>query len=103
MQTLTLPSGKIATIRTGKARDLVKAQMMTQAPEELSLAVASLLCEIDGKPITLEDVGDLDLSDFVELAPFLGLVPRMLPVSALPSPDSPAGVGARSRSSRDKS
>ncbi|GEM_PF-4857836 len=101
--TLTLPSGKTVTVRTGKARDLVKAQMMTQTPEELPLALAALLCEIDGKPLTMEDVGDIDLSDFVELVPFLGLAPRTPPGSASPSPDSPAGAGASSRSSRGKS
>lgn len=100
---LTLPSGKTVTVRTGKARDLVKAQMMTQTPEELPLALASLLCEIDGRALTLEDVGELDLSDFVALAPFLGLAPRTPPGSALPSPDSQAGAGASSRSSRGKS
>lgn len=101
--TLTLPSGKTATIRGWKAKDLVKAQMMTQTPEALALALCALICEIDGQPITMEDAGEIDGPDFLVIAPFLGLAPQTPPASVSPSPDSPAGATASSRRSRGKS
>lgn len=94
VQTIVLPSGKTATIRPWKAKDVVKAQMMAGQPAEMMLALCSLICEIDGAKMVMEDVGEIDGPDFLELLGFFGVVPRTRQASSLPSPDSVTGATA---------
>lgn len=66
-KTLTLPSGKIATVRQGKGYDLLQAQMKAKTSEELPYALIAELAEIDGQPLVYEDILEMDLSDVVAL------------------------------------
>lgn len=88
---ITLPSGKKATIRKGKVKNLRDANMMTSDPNEVAFALAAQLIEIDGAKITMEDILELEIPDWMEILPFLGLMPANLPeqlsklLSTLPS------------------
>ena len=64
---LTLPSGKIATIKDGKGIDLLHAQMKAKSSEEIPYALIAELTEIDGQVLVYEDILELDLSDVIEL------------------------------------
>lgn len=64
---LTLPSGKIATIKDGKGIDLLHAQMKAKSSEEIPYALIAELTEIDGQALVYEDILELDLSDVIEL------------------------------------
>jgi len=86
--TVALPSGKTAVIRTGTAMDAVKAQMMVREPEELWLALISILCEVDGARLAVEDVGLLPIGDYFTMVPFLGVSQPLPQGSPLPSAGS---------------
>jgi len=87
---VTLPSGRVATIREGRGRDLIQAQRLVGKATEsnaLMQALAAILCEIDGKTIVYEDVLDMPVADVLTLeAEVLGNFPQaespMRPVSA---------------------
>lgn len=66
-----LTSGRRIKVFKGTARDMVSAQSMCKRPEEAQLALASLLIEVDGRMMPFEDWGDMDLDDYIEIAPFL--------------------------------
>ncbi|HUY26143.1 MAG TPA: hypothetical protein VMV27_01875 [Candidatus Binataceae bacterium] len=65
-----LPSGKHAQIRKGVGRDLVQA-MKNAGPDAdvmtITYALVAQLTLIDGHPIVLEDVLDMDLTDLNKL------------------------------------
>jgi len=92
--TITLPSGRTAVVRPGTAGDLVNAQMMVTTQEQLPLALVSMLVEIDGTRMMLEDVTAMPLPDFLALLPALGLSQPTRPVSCSVSAASPAGASA---------
>lgn len=66
-KTLTLPSGKIATIENGKGRDLLQAQMKAKTADEIPYALIAELVEIDGQKLVYEDILELDLEDVITL------------------------------------
>lgn len=66
-KTLTLPSGKKATIHQGKGIDLLHAQQKAKSSEEIPYALLAELAEIDGQKLIYEDLLDLDLEDVVAL------------------------------------
>lgn len=66
-KTLTLPSGKIATLRNGKGHDLLQAQMKAKNSEEIPYALIAELVEIDGQALVYEDILDMDLEDVIAL------------------------------------
>ncbi len=66
-KTLTLPSGKIATIKDGKGIDLLHAQMKAKSSEEIPYALIAELTEIEGQALVYEDILELDLPDVIEL------------------------------------
>lgn len=72
-KTITLPSGKVAEIRKGRGRDLMKAQQMVQGGPDASnqlavmYALIAVLTRLDGQMIALEDVLDLDIPDTIAL------------------------------------
>ena len=76
-----LGSGRKIKVFKGTARDMVSAQSMCKRPEEAQLALASLLIEVDGKMMPFEDWGDMDLDDYIEIAPFLFSSPETSPAS----------------------
>ncbi len=69
-RSLTLPSGKIAAIRRGKGRDLMRAQRAIAGnpdPTAVVFALIAELAQIEGAPIVYEDVVEMDLGDVLML------------------------------------
>ncbi|MBR1626068.1 MAG: hypothetical protein IJ681_02875 [Bacteroidales bacterium] len=66
-KTLTLPSGKTATLRKGKGFDLYQAQKKAKTSEEIPYALIAELAEIDGQKLVYEDILELDLEDVIAL------------------------------------
>ena len=64
---LTLPSGKIAKIESGKGYDLLQAQIKAKTPDEIPYALIAELTEIDGLKLVYEDILQLDLEDVIVL------------------------------------
>lgn len=93
-QTITLASGRVVTVRPGIGADIVKAQMMVRTPEEMTLALLSLLVEIDGQRVTLEDLLAMPLDDVFELLPLVGRSRRTPPASSSASAGSAGGTTA---------
>jgi len=66
----TLPSGKKVLIKKGKGRHLRNAQrMMTEGSNnsDMSRALATYLCAVDGEYVNLEDFDDMDISDAIAI------------------------------------
>ncbi len=66
-KTITLPSGKIATLEQGKGKDLLQAQTKAKASEEIPYALIAELAEIDGQKLVYEDILEMDLADVIAL------------------------------------
>ena len=66
-KTITLPSGKVATIHKGVGFDLLQAQMKAKTAEEIPYALIAELVEIDGNKLVYEDILQLDLTDVITL------------------------------------
>ena len=64
---ITLPSGKIATLRKGRGYDLLQAQQKAKTSEEIPYALIAELAEIDGQKLVYEDILELDLEDVIAL------------------------------------
>lgn len=66
-KTITLPSGKVATIHKGVGFDLLQAQTKAKTPEEIPYALIAELAEIDGNKLVYEDILQMDLEDVIAL------------------------------------
>lgn len=69
-RTITLPSGRTATLRTGRGRDLVNAHRAVASnpePIAISFALIAELATIDGRKIVYEDLLTMDLNDVLVL------------------------------------
>ena len=66
-ETLTLPSGKAATIKDGKGRDLLNAQRKAKSPEEIMFALMAELVDVDGQSYVYEDFLEMPLDDILAL------------------------------------
>jgi hypothetical protein len=67
---IPLPSGRIATIREGRGRDLINAQRAVGKTAESSAllqALVAMLCTEDGKEIVYEDVLKMPVADVLML------------------------------------
>ena len=64
---ITLPSGKIATLKKGRGFDLLQAQQKAKTSEEIPYALIAELAEIDGQKLVYEDILELDLEDVIAL------------------------------------
>jgi hypothetical protein len=67
---VTLPSGAVARIRRAKGKDVRLAMMAVGQPFDpgrYSFAVIARTVKIDGKPITMEQVDELDGDDATAL------------------------------------
>lgn len=64
---ITLPSGKIATLKKGRGFDLLQAQQKAKTSEEIPYALIAELVEIDGQKLVYEDILELDLEDVIAL------------------------------------
>jgi hypothetical protein len=70
LRSIALPSGRAATIRKGKGRDLMRAQRAVSGNSDPTAVVFALIAEltqIDGAPIVYEDVVEMDLGDVLIL------------------------------------
>ena len=69
-KSLPLPSGKVAMIRAGKGRDVILAGRVVNAGKEpmaFAMALMAQLTTIDGKPIVMEDLEEMDIEDVMVL------------------------------------
>ncbi len=74
-RTITLPSGKVATIRAPKGRDTIRAQRVADPAKNQVEFVHALIAQvttIDGKPVTAEDVAEMYQFDINALAQAVG-------------------------------
>jgi hypothetical protein len=65
-RTIMLPSGRSATFRMAKVRDLLQAHRVTQfssEPMALALALVAEVAMLDGKPAVYEDLLELPAAD----------------------------------------
>lgn len=67
MKEMILPSGKKATIKDGKGRDLLNAQRKAKSAEEIVYALLAELAEIDGQKLIYEDILEMDIKDVLAL------------------------------------
>jgi hypothetical protein len=83
-KTITLPSGKVATIREGKGRDILEAQRAIGSDTNaLPYALISRMVLIDDKAIVFEDVLDV-----LGAADVFVLMPEVMSTSVPPPPAS---------------
>lgn len=64
---LTLSSGAKASIKKGKGRDFLNALRKTQNANEIIFALIAEVTQINGKPIVMEDLYEMDLTDVLQL------------------------------------
>ncbi len=98
-RSINLPSGKIAVIRRGKGRDLMRAQRAVAGnpdPTAVVFALIAELAQIDGAPIVYEDVVEMDLGDVLVLQ--AEVTGANFPE---PAPDSPAPAASLDSSVSD--
>lgn len=67
MKEMILPSGKKATIKDGKGRDLLNAQRKAKSAEEIAYALLAELTEIEGQKLIYEDILEMDIKDVLAL------------------------------------
>lgn len=67
MKEIILPSGKKATVKDGKGRDLLNAQRKSKSTEEIVYALLAELTEVEGQKLVYEDILDMDLKDVLAL------------------------------------
>jgi hypothetical protein len=67
MKEINLSSGKIATIKEGKGKDLFWAYQMANTPAEIMKLLILRLVEIDGEHITEENLDEMHLQDVMML------------------------------------
>jgi hypothetical protein len=85
-RTVTLPSRRAAVIRAGRGRDLIQAQRAVGRTAEstaLLQALVAILCTVDGKELTYEDVLEMPVADVLMLE---GEVLGNFPQAASPAP-----------------
>lgn len=65
---IELPSGKKASIKKGKGKHIINATKMAGGdPGKLIPCVMQVLVLIDGEKVTVEDLEELDLKDYMRL------------------------------------
>lgn len=63
-----LPSGKKATIKKGKGKHSMRATKMAGGdPGKIVPCIIQLLVLIDGERVTVEDLEEMDLKDYMSL------------------------------------
>ncbi|HLW69375.1 MAG TPA: hypothetical protein VKS22_02015 [Candidatus Binataceae bacterium] len=93
-KTITLPSGRSATLREAKVRDLLQAHRTTGFSSEPMIIATALIAEVivlDGKRVVYEDVLELSAED--------GLVLQSAVMEGERSANFPAAPGASSAAS----
>lgn len=87
---ITLPSGRFATIREGRGRDLINAQRAVGRNAEstaLLQALVAMLCTVDGQALIYEDVLEMPVGDVLMLE---GEVLGNFPVAQASLPAQPS-------------
>lgn len=65
---IKLPSGKTATISQFKGKHVREAQRMADSDvSKMTFAMIALTTKIDGQPIMMEDLDEMDGSDVIAL------------------------------------
>lgn len=94
-KTVTLPSGiQVVQVRPLKGRDAVAAQRVAEGATDMekSAALVSQVVTREGRPMVMEDILELDLSDVVELLEVItGKFKPSTPASSSPSAASAGG------------
>lgn len=67
MKEITLSSGKTATIKDGKGKDLLNAQKKARTSDEILFALIAEITEIDGQTVIYEDLLEMALEDVLML------------------------------------
>jgi len=67
LKEVALPSGKIARIKEGKGKDLFWALSNSTGQNDIIKLLIVRLTELDGKPITEDDLEELPLADVMAL------------------------------------
>lgn len=67
MKEIKLSDGRIAKIKEGKGKDLFWAQKYTTDASEIGKLLMVRLIEIDGKPITEEELDEMPMKDVLLL------------------------------------
>ncbi len=68
IQETVLPSGKTAVVKGFKGRHIREATRIADGdPGSMIFALIALVTEIDGKPIVMEDLDDMDGRDVLKL------------------------------------
>lgn len=67
-KTVNLPSGKVAEIKDFKGKDAMKAQRIAGTDMEKYLpALIAMTTTIDGNPIVVEDLEEMEGRDYLKL------------------------------------
>ncbi len=74
METINLPSGAVAVIKEKfKGKHIRKAQLAAGSDTSLYMfAIIAQLAEIDGKPVVMEDLDEMEGSDVMALMSHFG-------------------------------
>jgi hypothetical protein len=72
-KTITLPSGRVAEIARLKGKHIREAMRLAGGDESLlSFAMVALATRIDGNPITIEELDEMESEDLLPLLGALG-------------------------------
>lgn len=64
---IPLPSGAWAEVRTGKGRDLIKAQRQATKQADVNMALVAVLSRYNGAPVVVEDVQHMPIGDVLAM------------------------------------
>jgi len=62
-----LPSGRFARIERATGAHLLQAMRAPEIKQDISFTLITLICKIDDKAITYQDLLDMDLRDALKL------------------------------------
>lgn len=96
MKKITLPSGKIVSLKDGKGIDLLNAQRKAKTSDEILFALIAELGEFDGQIIVYEDLLEMELEDVLALQAEISGKFQSLPQTASSTLQKPqAGATAK--------
>lgn len=62
-----LSDGRTAKVMLGRGCHIIKATQIMTSQEEMPAVLASLLTEIDGKAVQVEEIKELPISDYTKV------------------------------------
>ena len=66
---IVLPSGRFAKIRGLTGKDYLEAVKASREGQDMSFVMVTLAVTIDDKPVTYQDLQDMDLRDVMTIMP----------------------------------